>query len=70
MKLATEHHYDFRPFEYNNSFYRTMEFCSWWETYYKKHSIGDVTHMLGMLESGFIVPSIEKKILPLVEVYS
>jgi hypothetical protein len=61
LRLVSEHHYGFRPFEYNNSFYRTMEFFSWWETYYKKHSIGNVTHMLSMLESGFIVPFIEKK---------
>jgi hypothetical protein len=28
LKLAKEHHYNFRPFEYNNSFVCTMEFCS------------------------------------------
>jgi hypothetical protein len=61
LRLAKEHHYGFRPFEYNNSFFRTMKFCSWWETHYKKHSIGDATHMLSMHESVFIVPSIEKK---------
>jgi hypothetical protein len=61
LTMLTEHDYGFRPFDYNNSFYLTTEFCNWWDEYYKRHSIGDVSQMLGILESGFIVPSIEKK---------
>jgi hypothetical protein len=63
MRIAAEYKYGFKPFEYNNSFFRTDEFCAWWEAYYNKQSIGDADHMLGMQESGFIVPSIEKKVV-------
>jgi hypothetical protein len=52
LKVVEEHHYGFRPFEYNNSFYRTNEFCSRWEAYYNHHSVGNANDMLGMLESG------------------
>jgi hypothetical protein len=63
MRIAAEYKHGFKPFEYNNSFFRTDKFCAWWEAYYNKHSIGDADQMLGMLESGFIVPSIEKKVV-------
>jgi hypothetical protein len=63
LRMIEEHQYGFKPFEYNNSFYRTNEFCTWWEEYYNKHSIGNVNHVLGMLESGFILPAIVKKVV-------
>jgi hypothetical protein len=61
LRALAYHEYGFKPFEYNNSFYCTNEFRNWWEAYYRKHSIGDATHVLGMVESGFIIPYIEKK---------
>jgi hypothetical protein len=61
--MLAEHEYDFRPLEYKNSFYCTDEFCNWWDDYYNRHSIENATQMLAMLESGFIVPSIDKKVV-------
>jgi hypothetical protein len=43
------------------SFYCTDGFCAWWDDYYFSHSIGNVEQMLGMVESGFILPALGKK---------
>jgi hypothetical protein len=61
LRMLEKHEYGFRPFEYKNSFYCTNELCIWWEEYYNRHSNRDASQILGMLESGFIVPSIKKK---------
>jgi hypothetical protein len=63
LRMLSEHEYGFRPLEYKNSFYCTDKFCNWWDDYYNRHSIENATQMLAMLESGFIVPSIDKKVV-------
>jgi hypothetical protein len=61
LRMIEEHEYGFKPFEFKHSFYCTDEFCTWWVKYYSSHSIGDANHMLDMIESGFIIPALEKK---------
>jgi hypothetical protein len=47
--------YALKPFDFKHSFYCTDGFCAWWDDYYFSQSIGDADHMLGMVESGFIL---------------
>ena len=38
------------------------DFSKWWQDYYSRSSVGNKEHMLGMVESGFVVPTLGKKI--------
>jgi hypothetical protein len=62
MRMIESYEYTFKPFEYKPSFYCTDSFSTWWNDYYSRHSIGNAEQMLGMVESGFIVPTLGKKV--------
>ena len=62
MRMLENYEFNFKPFEYKPSFYCTNGFSKWWSDHYTKHSIGNADQLLGMVESGFIVPSLGKKI--------
>jgi hypothetical protein len=62
MRMIESYEYTFKPFEYKPSFYCTDSFSTWWNDYYYRHSIGNAEQMLGMVESGFIVPTLGKKV--------
>ncbi|WJX77585.1 hypothetical protein P8452_60878 [Trifolium repens] len=62
MRMLEKYEFNFKPFEYKPSFYCTDGFSKWWSGHYTKHSIGNADQLLGMVESGFIVPSLGKKI--------
>ncbi|KAK2449848.1 hypothetical protein QL285_009003 [Trifolium repens] len=62
MRMLENYEFNFKPFEYKPSFYCTDGFSKWWSDHYTKHSIGNADQLLGMVESGFIVPSLGKKI--------
>jgi hypothetical protein len=61
MRMIDGYEYALKPFDFKPSFYCTDGFCAWWDDYYFSQSIGDADHMLGMVESGLILPAIEKK---------
>jgi hypothetical protein len=62
MRMLENYEFNFKPFEYKPSFYCTDGFSKWWSDHYTKHSLGNADQLLGMVESGFIVPSLGKKI--------
>jgi hypothetical protein len=62
LRMIDSYEYNFKPFEYKPSFYCTDSFSKWWNDYYSRYSIGNAEQMLGMIESGFIVPTLGKKI--------
>jgi hypothetical protein len=62
MRMIDNYEFNFKPFEYKPSFYCTDGFSKWWNDYYSSHSIGNAEQLLGMLESGFTVPALKKKI--------
>jgi hypothetical protein len=62
MRMIENYEFNFKPFEYKSSFYCTDGFSKWWNDYYSSHSIGNAEKLLGMVESGFIVPALGKKI--------
>jgi hypothetical protein len=62
LRMIDGYEYVLKPFEFKPSFYCTDGFCAWWDVYYFSHSIGNVEHMLGMVESGFILPALGKKL--------
>jgi hypothetical protein len=51
-----------KTFEFKPSFVCTDGFSKWWNDHYSSHSIGTAEQVLGMIESGFIVPALGKKI--------
>jgi hypothetical protein len=61
LRMIENYEYTLKPFEFKPSFYCTDGFSAWWQDYYSRFSIGNAEHMLGMVESGFIVPSLGKK---------
>jgi hypothetical protein len=61
MRMLETYEFNFKPFEYKPSFYCTDGFSKWWSDHYTKHSIGNAEQLLGMVESGFIVPPLGKK---------
>jgi hypothetical protein len=61
LKMIDGYEYALKLFEFKPSFYCTDGFCAWWDDYYFSHSIGNVEQMLGMVESGFILPALGKK---------
>jgi hypothetical protein len=61
MRMIANYEYTFKPFEFKPSFYCTDGFSAWWNDYYSRFSIGNAEHMLGMVDSGFILPSLTKK---------
>ncbi|WJX89439.1 hypothetical protein P8452_71438 [Trifolium repens] len=62
MRMLENYEFNFKPFEYKPSFYCTDGFSKWWSDHYTKHSIGNADQLIGMVESGFIVPSLGKEI--------
>jgi hypothetical protein len=60
--MIADYEYTFKSFEFKPSFFCTDGFTAWWQDYYSRSSLGNAEHMLGMVESGFIVPSLGKKI--------
>jgi hypothetical protein len=62
MKMIESYEFNFKPFKYKSSFYCTDGFSKWWNDYYSRHSIGNAEQLRGMVESGFIVPALGKKI--------
>jgi hypothetical protein len=61
QRMIDGYEYILKPFEFKPSFYCTDGFSTWRSDYYSRLSIGNAEHMLGMVESGFIVPSLGKK---------
>jgi hypothetical protein len=61
LRMIDSYEYAFKPFEYKPSFYCTDGFSKWSNDYYSRHSIGNAEQMLGMIESGFIVPTLGGK---------
>jgi hypothetical protein len=61
--MIDTYEYTFKPFEFKPSFYCTDGFNAWWKDYYLRSSIGKTEHLLGMIESGFIVPALGKSIV-------
>jgi hypothetical protein len=60
MRMIENYEYTFKPFEFKSSSYCTDGFSTWWNDYYSRFLIGNAEHMLGMVESGFNVPSLTK----------
>jgi hypothetical protein len=61
LKMINGYEYALKPFEFKPSFYCTYGFSAWWNDYYTRHSIGNADQLLGMVESGFIVPTLKAK---------
>jgi hypothetical protein len=61
LRMIENYEYTLKPFEFKPSFYCTDGFSAWWQDYYSRFSIGNIEHMLGMVENGFIMPSLGKK---------
>jgi hypothetical protein len=61
MRMIANYEYTFKPFEFKPSFYCTDGFSAWWNEYYSRFSVGNAEHVLGMVDSGFIMPSLTKK---------
>jgi hypothetical protein len=61
MRMIESYEYTFKPFEYKPSFYCTDGFNTWWNDYYSRHSLGNADQILGMVESGFIIPDLKKQ---------
>jgi hypothetical protein len=64
LKITETHSYNLNPFEFNNSFFCTSEFSSWWEKHYRNWSVGDATQVLSRLRSGFVIPQLLNKPVP------
>jgi hypothetical protein len=62
LRMIKNYEYTFKPIEFKPSFYCSDGFSAWWQNYYSPSCIGNAEHMLGMVESGFIVPTIGKKV--------
>jgi hypothetical protein len=62
LRMIDTYEYTFKPFEFKPSFYCTDGFSAWWKDYYSRSSVGDAEHMLGMVESGFIMPTLGKQV--------
>jgi hypothetical protein len=62
LRMIDTYELTFKPFEFKPSFYCTDGFSAWWKDYYSRSSVGNAEHLLGMVESGFIVPALGKKI--------
>jgi hypothetical protein len=62
LRMIDTYEFTLQPFEFKPSFYCTDRFSAWWKDYYSRSSVGDAEHMLGMVESGFIVPTLGKQI--------
>jgi hypothetical protein len=60
IRMIEGYEYALKPFDFKPSFFRTDGFCAWWDDYYFSQSIGSAEHMWDMVESGFVVPLIEK----------
>ena len=52
LRMIDTYEFTFKPFEFKSSFYCTDGFSALWQE-----------HLLGMVESGFIVPALGKKIV-------
>jgi hypothetical protein len=61
--MIENYEYTLKPFEFKPSFYCTDGFSAWWQAYYSRSSSGNAEHMLGMVESGFIVPTLGEKVV-------
>jgi hypothetical protein len=61
MRMIENYEYTFKPFEFKPSFYCTDGFSAWWNEYYSRFSVGSAEHVLGLVDSGFIMPSLTKK---------
>jgi hypothetical protein len=62
LRMINTYEFTLKPFEFKPSFYCTYGFSAWWKDYYSRHSIGTAEQMLGLVDSGFIVPALGKKI--------
>jgi hypothetical protein len=62
LRMIENYEYTLKPFEFDPSFHCTDGFSKWWQDYYSTSSVGNKEHMLGMVESGFVVPTLGKKI--------
>jgi hypothetical protein len=62
LRMIDTYELTFKPFEFKPFFYCTDGFSTWWKDYYSRSLIGNAEHLLGMVESGFIVPALGKKI--------
>jgi hypothetical protein len=51
-----------KTFEFKPSFFCTDGFSKWWNNHYISHLVGTAKQVLGMIESGFVVPALGKKI--------
>jgi hypothetical protein len=62
LKMIDTYELALKPFEFKPSFFCIDGFSNWWNDYYSNHSIGTAEHVLGMIDSGLIVPTLGKKI--------
>jgi hypothetical protein len=62
LRMVDRYEYTFKPFEFKASFYCTDGFSTWWKNYYSRYSICTAAQVLGMIESGFIVPALGKRV--------
>jgi hypothetical protein len=62
LRMINTYELALKPFEFKSSFYCTDGFSMWWNEYYSRQSVGTAEHVLGMIESGFVVPALGQKI--------
>src|SRR6266487_2194562 len=59
LKISEEHKYALTTFHFNNSFYCTTDFDSWWEEYFLTR-LPNKDVVITRLEEGFARPIVEK----------
>jgi hypothetical protein len=62
LKMIDTYELALKTFEFKPSFFCTDGFSKWWNNHYTSHLVGTAEQVLGMIESGFVVPALGKKI--------